>query len=195
MLRVCRGRIRRWARCRRREICHADVHVRLDLAQEPAADVMLRTQPLALLVGMLARSARSRWKRRSSTVPLAERLGVPQLDAAAIADHDPVDFAAIFTSPRPSTGSGGDGRAYAELCRAIADTYGTMRIGLVRRNRCRSAARRVEALPGFGRAEGADLRRAAGQGNSTYARTAAGHRRRVWPGRLIPVGRRYRRPV
>src|SRR5262249_34420963 len=67
----------------------------LFLAQEPAADEMLRQDPLALLIAMLLDQQIPLEKAFAGPLRLAERLGVAHLDAAAIADHDPQDFAAI----------------------------------------------------------------------------------------------------
>src|SRR6187551_2129467 len=85
-------------RCRGRSAMLAGMS-ELYLAQEPAADAMLRAQPLALFIGMLLDQQIPLEKAFVGPLRLAERLGVAHLDAAAIADHDPVDFAAIFAKP------------------------------------------------------------------------------------------------
>jgi uncharacterized HhH-GPD family protein len=134
-------------------ICHADDMSDLYLAQEPAADEMLREDPLALLIAMLLDQQIPLEKAFVGPYRLAERLGVAHLDAAAIADHDPVDFAAIFARP-PAIHRfpGSMAERTQKLARAIADQYGgdaaavwtDVTDGTV-------LLRRVEALPGFGK--------------------------------------------
>jgi uncharacterized HhH-GPD family protein len=125
----------------------------LYLAQEPAADVMLREQPLALLIGMLLDQQIPLEKAFVGPYRLAERLGVAHLDAATIADHDPVDFAAIFAKP-PAIHRfpGSMAERTQKLCRAIADTYGNDAVSVWSGvTDARQLLKRVEALPGFGK--------------------------------------------
>ena len=125
----------------------------LYLAQEPPADVMLREQPLALLIGMLLDQQIPLEKAFVGPYRLAERLGAPHLDAAAIADHDPVDFAAIFAKP-PAIHRfpGSMAERTQKLCRAIADTYGNDAASVWSGvTDARQLLKRVEALPGFGK--------------------------------------------
>ena len=125
----------------------------LFLAQEPAADEMLRQDPLALLIAMLLDQQIPLEKAFAGPLRLAERLGVAHLDAAAIADHDPQDFAAIFAKP-PAIHRfpGSMAERTQKLCRAIADTYGgdgaAAWAGV---SDGKELVKRIEALPGFGK--------------------------------------------
>jgi len=71
----------------------------LYLATDPAADELLATDPLALLIGMLLDQQIPLEKAFSSPYVLTQRLGVTRLDATAIADHDPEDFVRVFSTP------------------------------------------------------------------------------------------------
>jgi uncharacterized HhH-GPD family protein len=71
----------------------------LYLATDPAADKLLATDPLALLIGMLLDQQVPLEKAFSSPYVLTQRLGVTTLDAAALAAHDPEDFVRIFATP------------------------------------------------------------------------------------------------
>jgi uncharacterized HhH-GPD family protein len=114
---------------------------------------MLRTQPLALLVGMLLDQQIPLEKAFVGPYRLAERLGATQLEAASIADHDPVDFAAIFAKP-PAIHRfpGAMAERTQKLCRAVADTYSndaaSVWVGVTDAGQL---LKRVEALPGFGK--------------------------------------------
>jgi uncharacterized HhH-GPD family protein len=134
-------------------VCHADGMSELFLAQEPAADEMLRKDPLALLIAMLLDQQIPLEKAFVGPYVLAERLGVPHLDAAAIADHDPQDFGAIFAKP-PAIHRfpGSMAERTQKLCRAVADVYGgdgaAIWTGVTDG---KELLKRVEALPGFGK--------------------------------------------
>ncbi|MEV0270740.1 HhH-GPD-type base excision DNA repair protein [Hamadaea sp. NPDC050747] len=97
---------------------------KLFLAQEPAADEMLATDPLALLIGMLLDQQQPLEKAFAGPYRLAERLGVEHLDAAAIAGHDPEEFARIFAVP-PAIHRyhGSMAQRTQQLCQAVADVY------------------------------------------------------------------------
>ena len=121
----------------------------------------------------------SRWSGRSpGRHMIAQRLGVDHLDPAAIAGADPEAFAALMARPRrrctatPSMAGAGPGAGGARRRR-------------VRRRRLRlwrtagSGAEllaRLRALPGFGDAKVADLRRAA-RASSAGSGRRAGRRR------------------
>ena len=96
----------------------------LSLSQDADADALLDRDPLALLLGMLLDQQISMEHAFWAPSQLAARLGVSQLDAAAIANHDPDDLIAIFATPRalhryPKSMAG---RVQA-LCAAIVEHY------------------------------------------------------------------------
>jgi uncharacterized HhH-GPD family protein len=125
----------------------------LFLAQEPAADQMLRDDPLALLVGMLLDQQIPLEKAFVGPYRLAERLGVTRLDAAELAAHDPQAFGAIFaTPPAIHRFPGAMAERTQKLARAIADGYDGDAAGVwTGAKDGRDLLKRVEALPGFGK--------------------------------------------
>ena len=66
---------------------------KLQLVQDPAADALLESSPLALLLGMLLDQQIPMEVAFAGPKKLADRLG--GLDAEAIADYDPEKFAAV----------------------------------------------------------------------------------------------------
>jgi uncharacterized HhH-GPD family protein len=126
--------------------------VPLSLSQDADADALLDRDPLALLLGMLHDQQVPMEHAFWAPSQLAARLGVPQLDAAAIAAHDPEDLIAIFATPRalhryPKSMAG---RVQA-LCAAIVEQYD----GDVTRiwsdvDDGKQLYDRLVALPGFG---------------------------------------------
>jgi uncharacterized HhH-GPD family protein len=124
----------------------------LYLAQEPAADEMLEKSPLALLIGMLLDQQIPLEKAFVGPLRLAERLGTSQLDAAAIAEHDPGDFAAIFAKPPAIHRFPGSMAARTQkLAQMIRDDYDN-EAGRVWAGVTSGAEllKRVGRLPGFG---------------------------------------------
>ena len=69
----------------------ADLH----LAGAPAADALLARDPFALVVGMHLDQQFPMERAFQGPAILADRLGVDNLDPAAIAGHDPDDLAAL----------------------------------------------------------------------------------------------------
>ena len=127
----------------------------LHLAPSPEANALLERDPLALLLGMVLDQQIPMEKAFAGPAVLAERLGLGPgvvLDAAAIADFPPEEFAALFAQPPAIHRFPGSmaGRVQ-QVCRAVVERYD----GDVTRL-WREAAdgtdlrRRVEALPGFG---------------------------------------------
>src|ERR1051326_6142437 len=125
----------------------------LFLAQEPAADAMLRDDPLALLVGMLLDQQIPLEKAFVGPYRLAERLGVSRLDAGDLAAHDPEGFAAIFARP-PAIHRfpGAMAERTQKLARAINEGYDgdAARLWTGAKDG-RDLLKRVEGLPGFGK--------------------------------------------
>jgi uncharacterized HhH-GPD family protein len=131
--------------------------VTLRLSQEPSADAFLAADPLALLLGMLLDQQFPMERAFAGPYLLAQRLGLnadagDRLDAAAIADADPEEFAALFVGPPAVHRFPGAmaGRVQA-LCRQIADKYDGDAAALWRTaGSGRELLTRLRALPGFG---------------------------------------------
>lgn len=123
----------------------------MHLAQNPEADELLSTDPLALLIGMvLDQQVPLEWAF-GAPLELRRRLGT-ELDAAGLAALDPEHLVAIF-SQRPALHRypGAMAKRVHELCRVLTDQYegraeavwGDAESGAV-------LLQRVRALPGFG---------------------------------------------
>jgi uncharacterized HhH-GPD family protein len=126
---------------------------KLFLAQEPAADELLATDPLALLVGMLLDQQQPLEKAFKGPRILADRLGADRLDAAAIAGHEPEAFAKIFaTVPAIHRFPGSMAERTQKLCKAVADEYdGDAAAIWISPADGTDLLQRLEALPGFGK--------------------------------------------
>jgi uncharacterized HhH-GPD family protein len=124
----------------------------LYLAQEPEADGLLATDPLALLIGMLLDQQIPIERAFVAPYRLAERLGVQRLDAAMIAGYDPEALAAIFATPPALHRFPGSMAARVQaLCAQVRDGYGGD--GATVWSGAQSGAelvKRLKALPGFG---------------------------------------------
>lgn len=123
------------------------------LAQQPAADKLLEEQPLALLIGMLLDQQIPLEKAFMGPYVLAERLGVTELNAAAIADYDAVEFGKIFaTVPAIHRFPGSMAERTQKLCRAIADEYeGEAQRVWMQAKDGKDLLKRMGNLPGFGK--------------------------------------------
>jgi uncharacterized HhH-GPD family protein len=123
------------------------------LAQNPEADELLATDPLALLTGMLLDQQFPLEKAFFGPYLLAQRLGVTRLDARAIADHDPDDLIAIFTKP-PAIHRFPAAMAERtqKLCRIIADDFdGDASALWTSATSGVELTKRIGTLPGFGK--------------------------------------------
>jgi uncharacterized HhH-GPD family protein len=123
----------------------------LHLAQDPAADKLLGSDPLALLIGMvLDQQIPLEWAFKGPYV-LTERLGM-KLDAAELAAMDPEALTKAF-SERPALHRYPSSMAkrVQELCQHIVDHYGG-NPGKVWKGAKTGdqLLRSVRALPGFG---------------------------------------------
>jgi uncharacterized HhH-GPD family protein len=124
----------------------------LQLAQVPEADELLARDPLALLIGMLLDQQFPMERAFASPWLLAQRLGVTELDAAAIAAHDPDDLARLMAGPPalhryPAAMAG---RVQA-VCGHVAAAYGGDTAALWRSaGSGAELLRRIRSLPGFG---------------------------------------------
>jgi uncharacterized HhH-GPD family protein len=124
----------------------------LQLAQDPEADGLLARDPLALLVGMLLDQQFPMERAFAAPWLLARRLGVRELDAAAIAAHDPEDFAKLMAGPpalhRYPVAMAGRVQA---LCGYVVVAYGGDAAALWRGAESGAELlRKVKALPGYG---------------------------------------------
>jgi uncharacterized HhH-GPD family protein len=122
------------------------------LSQQPAADALLDTDPLALVIGMVLDQQIPLEKAFSSPYVLTERLGhVP--DAAEIAGMSEEDLVAVFSKP-PALHRfpGSMAKRVQAMCQAVVDRYDNDVS-----NVWSQAAdgtdllKRVGALPGFGK--------------------------------------------
>jgi uncharacterized HhH-GPD family protein len=124
----------------------------LQLAQDPEADELLARDPLALLVGMLLDQQFPMERAFASPWLLARRLGVTELDPAAIAAADPEQFARLMAGPpalhRYPVAMAGRVQA---LCGYVVEIYGGDAAALwLGAASGAELLRRVKALPGFG---------------------------------------------
>jgi uncharacterized HhH-GPD family protein len=124
-----------------------DIH----LAQSPAADQLLSTEPLALLIGMvLDQQIPLEWAF-TGPLTLRDRLG-RDLDAADLADRDAGELAAVFaTPPALHRFPGSMAGRVQQLCRMIVADYDG-RPEQIWADAADGAElrQRIQALPGFG---------------------------------------------
>jgi uncharacterized HhH-GPD family protein len=125
----------------------------LYLAQQPAADKLLTSDPLALLIGMLLDQQVPLEKAFIGPYVIAERLGADRLDAATIAEYDPEAFAALCaTPPAVHRFPAAMAARTQKLCQQIRDEYGGDAAAVWTGARTGAdLAKRVGALPGFGK--------------------------------------------
>lgn len=125
---------------------------KLYLSTEERADALLASDPLALLIGMLLDQQVPMERAFTAPYQLAQRLGTDQLDAAAIADHDPEALSEIFAKPPALHRFPGSMAARTQrLCRYVVDEYGgnAAAIWTGARDGADLVAR-LRGLPGFG---------------------------------------------
>jgi uncharacterized HhH-GPD family protein len=124
----------------------------LHLATTPAANALLADDPLALLVGMLLDQQIPMEKAFTSPQVLAERLGVPRLDAALIADHDAAEFEELFRRvPALHRFPAAMAKRVQELCRALVEQYdGDTASVWATAADGPDLVKRIAGLPGFG---------------------------------------------
>ncbi|MDA8103199.1 MAG: hypothetical protein M0Z34_09560 [Nitrospiraceae bacterium] len=121
------------------------------LAQDPDADELLGSSPLALLIGMLLDQQIPMEKAFRGPKALQERLG-GSLDAATIASMDPLELEAAFSAkPAIHRFPAAMAKRTADLCRTVAEQYGNRaeRIWTEAANG-EDLFGRLAALPGFG---------------------------------------------
>src|SRR3954465_3367752 len=122
------------------------------LAQEPEADALLDSNPLALLLGMLFDQQFPMERAFAGPRLLSTRLG-QDLDARQLADADPDELAAQFTGP-PAVHRYPQAMAQRTqaLCRYVVEQYdgGVTRLWNEATDG-KDLLRRLTALPGFGK--------------------------------------------
>lgn len=127
----------------------------LPWTESEAANRLLASDPLALMIGMLLDQQFPMERAFYGPYLLAQRLGVERLDAAEIGSWDPEGLAEIFRGPPAIHRFPGSMAARTQsLCQVVADEYEGDAAAV-----WRTAAdghelrRRLEALPGFGKAK------------------------------------------
>jgi len=124
---------------------------KLQLVQDPVADELLESNPLALLVGMMLDQQIPMEVAFAGPAKLAERMG--GLDARAIADYDPDAFVALFSEkPAVHRFPGSMAKRLQTLAQTVVDEYDGDVVALWTAGDPDGAEvlRRVKALPGFG---------------------------------------------
>ena len=122
----------------------------LRLSQDPDADALLSSDPLALLLGMLLDQQIPMEKAFKGPHVLLTRLG--SLNARVIAEAEPEAFAALVgTPPAVHRFPGSMAKRLQDLCRALVEQYDG-RAEAVWEDVADGAEllSRLEALPGFG---------------------------------------------
>ena len=123
----------------------------LYLSGDEAADQLLSTDPLALVIGMVLDQQIPLERAFHSPFDLQERLG-RRLDAAALASMDPEALAAVF-GERPALHRFPKSMAgrVQDLCRLVVDSYdGDAAAIWTSAADGRELLANVKALPGFG---------------------------------------------
>jgi len=124
---------------------------KLCLAQDDAADALISSDPLALLIAMvLDQQIPLEWAFKGPLM-LKDRLGTT-LDAAYIAAMDPEDLKAAFsTRPALHRFPGSMAKRVQELCQALVDDYGGDPAKVWKSARTgEQLYANVKGLPGFG---------------------------------------------
>jgi uncharacterized HhH-GPD family protein len=123
----------------------------LHLSQDPPADELLSSDPLALLIGLVLDQQIPLERAFSAPLELKARLG-GRLDAEQIATMDPEKLAAVF-SARPALHRfpAANAKRVQELCRIVVDSYDG-RAGDIWKQAATGddLFGRLKALPGFG---------------------------------------------
>lgn len=123
----------------------------LQLVQDPDADALLDSDPLALLIGMLLDQQITMEVAFAGPKKIADRMG--GLSAERIADADPDAFAAVFAqTPAVHRFPGSMAARVQALCRVIVDDYDgdTAQIWTAGNPDGKTVLKRLKALPGFG---------------------------------------------
>jgi uncharacterized HhH-GPD family protein len=123
----------------------------LQLAQDPAADALLESNPFALLVGMLLDQQIPLEVAFAGPKKIAERMG--GVDAREIADYDPDKFAALCAErPAVHRFPGSMAKRIQALAHIIVDQYDgdAAAVWAAGDPDGKEVLRRLKELPGFG---------------------------------------------
>lgn len=123
----------------------------LHITDDAAADELLSTDPLALLVGMLLDQQVAMETAFAGPLKIRERMG--SLDAAAIAAADPDEFAAVFSqTPAVHRFPGSMAGRTQALAQVLVDDWGGDASQLWTRDDPdgTTVLKRLKSLPGFG---------------------------------------------
>lgn len=124
---------------------------KLQLVQDPAADELLESDPLALLIGMLLDQQIPMEVAFAGPKKLFDRLG--GLDARVIADYNPDEFAALCAeTPAVHRFPGSMAKRIQDLARILVDEYGGEAADVWTDGKPdgREVLLRLKRLPGFG---------------------------------------------
>jgi uncharacterized HhH-GPD family protein len=126
--------------------------VALCLAQDADADALLDRDPLALLIGMLLDQQFPMERAFAGPGLIAQRLGVSELDAHALAAHDPEALVEVFRGPPAVHRYPGSMAARVQaLAAAVVEQYDGDAAAIWRGvDDGRELFGRLAALPGFG---------------------------------------------
>jgi uncharacterized HhH-GPD family protein len=124
----------------------------LRIAQDDDADELLGRDPLALLLGMLFDQQFPMERAFAGPWLIADRLGVQNLDAAALAAEGPETLAKVFQGPPAVHRYPGSMAARTqELCRLLTERYDGRAENLwADVPNGATLAKRIGELPGFG---------------------------------------------
>lgn len=123
----------------------------LHITADAAADDLLSTNPLALLIGMLLDQQVAMETAFAGPLKIQERVG--SVDAATLAGYDPDALIAVFkTTPAIHRFPGSMAGRVQELCAAIEREWGGDAAALWTQGDPSGAEvlKRLKALPGFG---------------------------------------------
>jgi len=123
----------------------------LHITGDAAADDLLTTEPLALLLGMLLDQQVAMETAFAGPLKIRERVG--SLDAAELAGYDPDALTAVFSqTPAVHRYPGSMAGRAQSLCQAIVAEWGGDAAALWTRDDPDGATvlKRLKALPGFG---------------------------------------------
>lgn len=123
----------------------------LRITDDPAADDLLSTNPLALLIGMLLDQQVAMETAFAGPLKIEQRVG--SMDARTLAHEDPEAFAAAFSeSPAVHRFPGSMAKRVQALCTAIEEEWGGDAAALWTRDEPDGATvlKRLKELPGFG---------------------------------------------
>ncbi|MEP6478096.1 MAG: HhH-GPD-type base excision DNA repair protein [Rhodoglobus sp.] len=123
----------------------------LHITGDPAADSLLSSNPLALLIGMLLDQQVPMETAFAGPAKLRDRIG--RLDAAELAAYDPEELVAVFrVTPSVHRFPGSMAGRVQALCAAVQADWGGDASAIWTRDDPNGAEilRRLKALPGFG---------------------------------------------